>query len=91
MPVEELQLALSGLGGECAGKDDILQLEPILASATFPLLLSHQSSYKTSSGVLIIMSHISSNKKVRSSWKISDTSRVYPSEQSILEQKSVLP
>jgi hypothetical protein len=39
---------------------------------------------------LIIMSHISSSKKIRS-WKISDNSRVYPSEESIRDPKSVLP
>lgn len=37
------------------------------------------------------MSHISSSKKVRSSWKISDNSRLFPSEESIRDPKSVLP
>lgn len=37
------------------------------------------------------MSHISSSKKVHSSWKISDSSRIYPSEESIRDVKISLP
>lgn len=37
------------------------------------------------------MSRISTSKKVHSSWKISDSSRIYPSEESIRDIKPVLP
>lgn len=37
------------------------------------------------------MSQISASKKVHSSWKISDNSRLYPAEVSIRDPKSILP
>lgn len=37
------------------------------------------------------MSQISSSKKVRSSWKVSESSRIYPSEESIRDLKPALP
>ena len=37
------------------------------------------------------MSQVSSSKNIHSSWKISDKSRIYPSEVSIRDPKSILP
>jgi hypothetical protein len=84
MPIEEVEPALLALRRESARTDDVLKLLPIPAGAA--LLLSH--IYNTPNNN---MSQISASKKVHSSWKISDNSRIYPAEVSIRDPKSILP